>query len=330
MQKILGQKLLLVGVIGLVLWLPLLWISEQVRERQNYQYTVRQEVAASWTGAQTLMSPIIVIQYQNRVRRQAANLGSTTGGFQESMEKHQIFLPAETAVASSKLASEKRYKGIYSVPVYRTNVSIDGGFAAADIQQALTKIQQHKDFAQIDAVYIALHIADPRGIEGKPVIMWRGEAIEVLPGSGIAKLGEGLRAPISPQVATTVDVKNPLEFSVRFTVRGMETLQVLPAARQFALQMASAWPHPEFTGAFLPSEREVSPAGFTARWSVNEFSTGVDGKLNVCAAANCDPLLATRFGVNLFQSVDVYQQTERAIKYAQLFIALTFAIFFIF
>lgn len=330
MQKILGQKLLLVGFIGLVLWLPLLWISEQVRERQNYQSTVRQEVAASWTGAQTLMSPVIVIQYQNKVRRPVSQYDSTTTALREVMEKHQVFLPAETAFVSSKLDTEKRYKGIYSVPVYRTDVTINGEFSAADLQKAVTEIQQHKDFAEIDGMYIALHIADPRGVEGKPTVMWRGESMELLPGSGIGTLREGLRAPIDVSVAAATEVKNPMEFAVHFTLRGMETLQVLPAARQFTLQMESGWPHPEFSGAFLPIEREISPAGFAARWSVNEFSTGIGDKLSACAMRDCNRLLATQFGVNLFQSVDVYQQTERAIKYAQLFIALTFAIFFIF
>ena len=34
------------------------------------------------------------------------------------------------------------------------------------------------------------------------------------------------------------------------------------------------------------------------------------------------------FGVGLYQTVDVYQRGERAIKYALLFIALTFLTFF--
>jgi len=39
-------------------------------------------------------------------------------------------------------------------------------------------------------------------------------------------------------------------------------------------------------------------------------------------------LLLAAFGVELFQSVDVYQRSERAVKYALLFIALTFLSFF--
>jgi inner membrane protein len=39
-------------------------------------------------------------------------------------------------------------------------------------------------------------------------------------------------------------------------------------------------------------------------------------------------MASAAYGVNLFQSVDVYQRSERAVKYALLFIALTFLSFF--
>src|SRR5262249_20609705 len=38
---------------------------------------------------------------------------------------------------------------------------------------------------------------------------------------------------------------------------------------------------------------------------------------------------AAAFGVSLIQPVDIYQQSERAIKYAALFIVMTFVVFFL-
>ena len=37
----------------------------------------------------------------------------------------------------------------------------------------------------------------------------------------------------------------------------------------------------------------------------------------------------SRFGVSLVQPVDIYQQAERAVKYAALFIVMTFVVFFL-
>jgi inner membrane protein len=329
MQKILGQKLLLIGFIGLLLWLPLLWILGQVNDRSSYQYTVQQEVASSWTGAQTLMTPVLVVQYEHKVRRVLAHTETGTT-YKEELENHQIFLPAEAAEVRNSMVTEMRYKGIYSVPVYRTDLEIEGNFSPRQLQEQIVQLQEKTNFVRLTSTYLAVHVRDPRGIEGKPELTWRGQPREFLPGSGLAGLHEGMRTPITDDFAAATDLETPLTFSARFTLRGMEMLQLLPAARQFSLAMDATWPHPEFFGAFLPVEREINAEGFNARWSINEFATSIGDKLASCAEANCDRLMETQFGVNLFQSVDVYQQTERAIKYAFLFIALTFAVFFIF
>lgn len=329
MQKVLGQKILLIGFIGLLLWLPLLWILGQVSDRRSYQYTVRQEVAVSWTGAQTLMTPVLVLQYEHKVRR-AVPHSETGTTYKEELEKRQLFLPAEAAEAHSRMTTEMRYKGIYSVPVYRTELNIAGNFSARRLQDELRQLQEQPNFVRLTATYAAVHIRDPRGIEGKPELLWRGKPLTFLPGSGIQGLSEGMRAEITEDFTAATDLDTPIPFAIRFTLRGMESLQLLPAAKLFSLQAESTWPHPEFFGAFLPVEREIDAQGFRARWSINEFATSIGDKLSACATADCSRLLETQFGVNLFQSVDVYQQTERAIKYAFLFIALTFAAFFIF
>lgn len=329
MQKILGQKLLLIGFIGLLLWLPLLWILGQVQDRSNYETTVQQQVAASWTGVQTLMTPVLVVQYEHKVRRALAHTEAGTT-YKEELEKRQLFLPAENTEVHNRMTTEMRYKGIYSAPVYRTDLAIEGGFSPRQLQEQVRILQENANFVRFTSTYMAVHVRDPRGIEGKPEFIWRGRSLEFLPGSGLRGLHEGMRAEITDDFAALTDLATPLTFSARFTLRGMEMLHLLPAARQFSTTMDATWPHPEFFGAFLPVERQIGAQGFQARWSINEFATSIGDKLIACAESSCDRLMETQFGVNLFQSVDVYQQTERAIKYAFLFIALTFAAFFVF
>ena len=58
---------------------------------------------------------------------------------------------------------------------------------------------------------------------------------------------------------------------------------------------------------------------FPARWTSNETS-----------AEQLVPMARqSAFGVSLMQTVDIYQQSERAVKYAVLFIILTFLVFFL-
>ncbi|MCO2314175.1 cell envelope integrity protein CreD, partial [Pseudomonas aeruginosa] len=91
------------------------------------------------------------------------------------------------------------------------------------------------------------------------------------------------------------------------------------------------WPHPSFGGEFLPSEREITAQGFTARWQTSFFATNMEEALRSCVEEQrCDGFQARAFGVGLVDPVDQYLKADRAIKYALLFITLTFAGFFLF
>jgi inner membrane protein len=91
--------------------------------------------------------------------------------------------------------------------------------------------------------------------------------------------------------------------------------------------MHSNWPHPSFYGAFLPAERTITADGFDARWQVLELNRSYAQAFSE-EEVNEASLDQSAFGVGLYQTVDVYQRSERAVKYAILFIALTFLTFF--
>jgi len=80
----------------------------------------------------------------------------------------------------------------------------------------------------------------------------------------------------------------------------------------------------------LPAERQISDQGFNSHWGVNSFASSINKVLNNCQRErqNCAYLLRdNQFGVQLGSSVDVYQMTDRALKYGFLFICLTFVVF---
>ena len=113
-------------------------------------------------------------------------------------------------------------------------------------------------------------------------------------------------------------------------LQGMERLEFVPIGRDTLVDLHSLWPHPSFVGRFLPEQRAVTDAGFQARWRTSYFATNVEQLLNQCGQRACDALLENALGVTFMQPVDIYLQTERAVKYGMLFIGLTFAAFFLF
>jgi inner membrane protein len=120
------------------------------------------------------------------------------------------------------------------------------------------------------------------------------------------------------------------EFAFTAEITGLQSLSFIPSARRHEVRLAADWPHPSFRGRHLPEAREVSKDGFQAAWRISELASEAPRILAACADPACKALEQSHFGVSLIEPVDVYVQAHRAIKYALLFVLLTFAAFFLF
>jgi len=124
---------------------------------------------------------------------------------------------------------------------------------------------------------------------------------------------------------------------------GTGALAFAPIGQETAVSLASPWPHPNFLGDFLPRDRAISADGFTAKWAVTRFATANNTLLRNDSAvamflrehaqgaqhASQGGRGFDTFGVKFIEPVNVYLQAERAVKYGILFVALTFAAFFL-
>jgi hypothetical protein len=79
----------------------------------------------------------------------------------------------------------------------------------------------------------------------------------------------------------------------------------------------------EFLGAFLPDERQVTPAGFSAAWRIPHLARSVPEAWSL-AETGLERLQPHAFGVALIDPVDFYSLVNRAAKYGILFVALAF------
>jgi len=117
-------------------------------------------------------------------------------------------------------------------------------------------------------------------------------------------------------------------FDVTLEVAGTQTLGFLPLAHSSRVEIRGNWPDPGFASGFLPVERHVRGGRFDAIWEVLDLnrSFGAHWIENNVSLAD---LQDSAFGVDLVQPVDLYQQVERAVKYAGVFICLSFLTLFI-
>jgi len=134
----------------------------------------------------------------------------------------------------------------------------------------------------------------------------------------------GIEAPIAADV---LGQQTSAAFDFKLVVAGTKNFSILPLGSTTAATLRSNWPHPSFQGAFLPAARSINERRFEAQWQVLELNRPY-GQAWAKGEVNESSLLASSFGVGLYQPVDTYQRAERAVKYAVLFIALTFLTFF--
>jgi inner membrane protein len=322
MQKTLFSKALVIFVLSLSLLIPLAMIGGKVYERQAYRDSVRHDISESWTGEQTLRGPVLVVPYVEKVRSRV---------WDKELEKHvdQIvehkrelhFFPRRLDV-SAEIRTEERYRGIYSVPVYISVMKIAGGFRVP----ARYGVETARDIRWREA-FLSLGVGDARGIREGLRLDWQGRETGFLPGSGTAPLPQGVHADLK---ALYSEAEQDYFFSIDLKLAGTGRLNVIPMGVDTRVHMRSPWPHPGFSGRFLPETRDVNAQGFEAAWSVSHFSTNMEEVFGSCVKGQCADFENSQFGVSFLQPVDVYSLTDRALKYGILFIGLTFGVFFLF
>lgn len=324
-------KLGIIAVITLLLLIPQAFMLGLIDERTGWRERAYQSIQQSWPGEQTLAGPVLAIPYQLIFNRKETLKDPNTGQERETLHEDSLrdtlyLLPSKLAI-SSKLDSTLRYRGIYAVPVYSSALQVSGEFDNQALLDLLAE-NQDKQF-RFDKPYLAVQVRDQRGIVAPPSLQWQGGQLAFQPGSNLP--GNGAAAGMHAKLPELVlDQLTRLPFTFELELNGMRAMQFALLSADTSVQLRANWASPSFNGELLPVKREVTADGFTAYWRASAFSFNVSGALEQCRKGECASLLERAVGFSLIQPVDVYQQAERSIKYALLFIVLAFVVLVLF
>lgn len=317
-------KPLVIGALMLALMIPLAMIESVVSERSAYRYQAKTSIAASWTGEQKFLGPVLVVPYSQKQSRKVWDKKLEDYRQEVYYENRRLFILPEELEITADIATEERSRGIYAIPVYNSALAVKGTF---DNRRVLELLTQGNITVTWERAFVSLIVSDIRGIVTQPLLNWNDRELEFVSGSGLDEHGNGMRATITG-LKNTEPARHAFSFEVQ--LHGMETLQFSPVGKTTRVDVRSDWLHPSFIGRYLPGKRQIDPQGFGASWQVSSFSSDMERVAEQCQQGNCDNFLGNTFGVSLIQSVDIYQQAERSVKYAILFISLTFVAFFLF
>ncbi|MEQ8524980.1 cell envelope integrity protein CreD [Gracilimonas sp.] len=301
----LGTRLFIIAFLTLILLIPALLIQSLISERENRRDSVANEISQKWGSEQVLVGPVISVPYKYYFNSEDKV---------EQTIRYAHFLPENLNVTGS-ITTEVRYRGIYKVIVYNSDLSISGNFPSIDLNGFKVPVE---DFLIHDA-FVSVGISDMTGIKDFVNIKWNDN--EYLANPGIESndvLASGIS--ISPDLSTG----EKYEFSFDLNLNGSTGLHFSPVGKQTNINLSSDWSNPSFTGNFLPSEREVTDAGFNSEWNVLHLNRNFSQQW----LGPNQEVTNTMFGVELLLAVDEYQKTMRTAKYAIMFISLTFLTFF--
>lgn len=307
-------RLIVIGFLLLLLLIPIEMVKDLIRERELRQQDVIREVSSTWGQAQTIKGLVLTIPF-----RSYSNVYDKDNNLKiiESIE-YAHFLPEELNIEGT-IFPKVRYRGIYEVVVYNSEIQLSGSFAFPEFDE--WKIED-KDIIWEDAV-VALGLTDLRSIKENVSVNWNGKSYAFNPGvdrKEVIEHGISTKVPIDPRDS----MNRKLTFSLALNFNGSASLNFIPLGKTTRVSMQSEWKDPSFDGAFLPDERTINEQGFSARWQVLELNRSFPQRFR----GSVEGINQSAFGVSLLMPVDSYQKSMRSAKYASMFVALTFLIFF--
>jgi inner membrane protein len=321
-------KMAFILALIIALMIPRAFISDLVGERQGWRQQAFDSIGQSWPGRQTVAGPILRIPYQltYHTKEKIINANKTVQEVvKEATCDDVLYIIPKQLHIRSKVDSSRRYRGIYEVPVYVGVLEVVGEFSTQPMLDFAANLKDAK--IRWDKPQLSVLIRDQRGIALPPKLTWNGASVTFQPGSHLAGTAAGMHAVV-PGITGKQEIR--IAFSFSMELKGMQGMSLALLSENTEVNLEADWPDPSFTGELLPEKREVTEKGFTAEWRASSFSFDVTAALENCRKGNCQELLNRAVGFDLMQPVDSYQQSERSIKYAELFIVLTFVVLILF
>lgn len=345
MQKTLFIKSLTVGLLMLIIGIPLMMIEDTIKARSNFRNEAVRSIAADSVGQQTLLGPILVIPYSEQYEEEEVVNAATkhTIKRQRNLQKRLYVFPDELKMQST-IDTDQRYRGIHKVLVYSGQNDINGSFHLPN--QSAFQREKSGSTIVLGNAFVSIGLSDTRGLKNVPSMRWDAQEIEFQQNSQLNYIKQGLHAPIG-KIPT--ENNKTIAFTLSLHIDGIEQFSLVPIAKNNQVTIRSKWEHPQFYGRFLPSpkERKIDASGFQATWKISSLSSNAQQQFlgseygqqetrvltsapNGVEAAAPSVASVDSFGVAFIEPINIYSQSDRAIKYGLLFVALSFAAFFLF
>ncbi|MCL2138302.1 MAG: cell envelope integrity protein CreD [Treponema sp.] len=319
-----GFKIGILAVLILLLLIPITMIRFLISERSQRATEAEESIMEAWGSQFVLSGPVIRIPVT-----EIEEIVTTTDKGEKKIEsvqrKKALWITPKDVAIQMDFSAERKHRGIFSVALFSGDVSITGSFSYERVKDQLN-VNQEIFPGQAE---IIIGLTSQKGIRRIIKADWNGDALFFKPGNQNFSTEYSNNSGMNASSPFNTEGLN--SFDIQFSVQGGKALRILPVGETTAARICSDWPSPSYQGGFLPSKHEFSQNGFDAEWEISYLSrsiplfwiSGEKGEYE-----NRNNLSQELFGVDFFKPLDHYSLSERAVKYAILFIIIPFLTLF--
>ncbi|MBD8347201.1 cell envelope integrity protein CreD [Dysgonomonas sp. HGC4] len=304
-NQALTTKIVIVVILTLLMLIPIGMVRSLITEREGNKVAEQTEMSDRWGGRQLLTGPVLVLPY-----KQSLAVGSAAPSF--------VYCLPEEYNVTGDIKPEERTRGIQKILSYQSTMHFEGKFIFPDYKS----LDLNEALIQWDEAYIVMGISNLQGVKNKIVFNINGHPQEILANvadNDLIRSGVMIRMPLA-----AADMGKSCNFDFDLVLNGTDGLHFLPVGRQTNVHFNSTWKSVAYTGDYVPTEKADVKEGIDAQWNIFDYNRSYT---QMWVGKN-DSFGSTKLGLDLLLPVDHYQKTMRAVKYAIMFIALTFLVFF--
>ncbi|HGW3737402.1 cell envelope integrity protein CreD [Acinetobacter baumannii] len=329
----------------LIFYIGLFFISSLVDERQSYQQQVIQDIAKEQIRPQQVIAPYLKIPYQ--VQTICTDEQKKTYACIQTLF---VTLGAESTdwKAQFKVSDNTYKRNMYKAISYQNHMLGKGVFKGTMLES-----QRNYLWEQAEIIF---PIQDARGLNAKPTFNIDGKNYKFdFSAQSKGQHGFDLLHITSKQYPELIlKLQKGFSFSLQFDLEGLSEFAFIPTSYEMTYQAKGNWGDVKYDGQSLPFKKLSKKQFFEADWKNIALGKRNLDHLSTCANSQCfyqavntqSKLISdveaayaasdtssnniSSISTQFLEPVNIYTQTDRAIKYGIMVIIITFGCFFLF
>lgn len=315
-------KMMLVGFLALVLLIPLEFVKNLITERSQRKQEVVDEVAQLWGKDILFYGPILKIPYKSFEEYNVTNPKTNVTTLQRKTTiKNAYFFPEKLNNNSKVIKNTSLKRGIYTNVVFTAAMKFDGKFSKPNLE----KLHLKSEDLLWNSASIVVKTTNLKSIKSDLNINLNNQKLNFESKSEEDTIYGTLESNTFDY--QTLAKTDAIQFNFEMQYNGSKSIKFIPIGKTSTVSINSDWDSPSFEGAFAANDttKSIDKKGFHADWKILDINRSFSQQ----HLEKLPNLNEYAFGVKLIETVDEYQQNERASKYGFLVIGLTFLVFFL-